>query len=369
MANISFALWFVIISLIIIVIVQHIKINRIKNNLKLIEKIKNTLYYVADEIAKTSRSEEVYELILDAAISLIPDVSKGSVLILEDDGLFHYKVVKGFSEGLKKTTLKKEEAFLYRINNFRETAIIKNPLKFDEDVVNSKKIYEMKEFEAFDISCSLSSPIYIDDQLVGLINLDSTKDRKSFSREDINLMNHIKNELQLALKNSDIQNKLRYMANYDELTGLYNRRCFKSILNKELDKIKRYKTKGCLALIDIDDFKRINDNYGHNMGDKALKFFAQVLRDNVRKSDVYARMSGDEFVILFINCDFECAKEKMEKIRAILKDKHMGALDVSFSYGICVIDNEVEITPDDIFGEADRKMYLDKDKKSERRSY
>jgi diguanylate cyclase (GGDEF)-like protein len=180
-------------------------------------------------------------------------------------------------------------------------------------------------------------------------------------------MNYIKNELQLALKNSFIQNKLKFMANFDELTGLYNRRHFKQFFANELSKIKRYKTEDCLVLIDLDDFKFINDNYGHNTGDKALKFFADVLRENLRDSDIYARMSGDEFVILFVNCSKQNAVERLEGMRRLLKQRKLGNLEVSFSYGVSEINSEMELTPDDIFGKADIEMYMDKRNKEIRK--
>jgi diguanylate cyclase (GGDEF)-like protein len=366
MESFKFILLFLMCFLIIIATLQYFEIKRVKNKFLLIEKVRNTLYQVAEKIIKINSEEEVYNLILDTAIDLIPNASKGSILLLQEDSEFHYRTVKGYSEELKKLTLKREEAYLYNINNFTETAIIKNPNRFDEDVINSEKINSLNKLEALDICCTMATPIYIDNRLIGMMNVDSTSRGKYFTNEDIALMNYIKNELQLALKNSFIQSKLKFMANFDELTGLYNRRYFKQFFIKELSKIKRYKNEDCLALIDLDDFKLINDNYGHNMGDKALKFFAEILRENLRISDIYARMSGDEFVILFINCSKRKAIDRVESIRKILSERKLEGLSLSFSYGICEIDSELDLTPDDIFGTADKEMYSDKNNKKHR---
>jgi diguanylate cyclase (GGDEF)-like protein len=332
--------------------------------MELIDNIKNNIYNVSEEISKMEKESQVYALVLDAAISLIPNASKGSILILQDDDTFHYKAVNGYSEKLYNITLKKEESFLYNINNFSETAIIDNPINFDKNVVTKEKMSFLIGTEALDIVCTLSAPIYINGTFVGMINVDSTERGSRFTKDDIKFMNHIKREMELALNNFGIQKKLRYMAHFDELTGLFNRRFFKIILNEELEKVEKYKHKCCLAVIDLDDFKMVNDNYGHNMGDKVLQIFADALRHNIKKTDVYARMSGDEFIILFRNSNMEAAKSKLEYIRNILCNEQVENITINFSYGICTIDPESGLEPDYIFGCADRAMYCDKRNKN-----
>lgn len=363
MGSINFLLVLLLVLLFIVIIFQCFEIKRISSKLILTDKVKNTLLMVSEKILQTNSEKEIYDLILHTAVDLIPNADKGSILLLNEDNVFRFNTVVGFSENLKNVSIKKEEAYLYNINNFSETAIIRNPNKFDEGNLSRDKIEALKKYEALDIKCTLSSPIYFEEKLIGLINIDSKISEKAFTQDDVILMNYIKSELQLALKNSFIQSKLRYMANFDELTGLFNRRYFKQFFNKELLRIKRYKTEVCLALIDLDDFKNINDTYGHNMGDRTLRFFADVLRENIRKSDIYARMSGDEFVILFVNCSKQKAIERLESIRRSLSKNKLENIDLTFSYGVCRIDPDLSMTPDDIFGAADREMYKDKGNK------
>lgn len=361
---IMWVLYLIIVILLIIVVIQHLNAKKIKGQMELIEHIKNSIYHVSEEISKMEKESQVYSIVLEAAIALIPNASKGSILILQEDGYFHYKAIKGYSEKLLNITLKKEESFLYSINNFKETAIIENPVIFDENVVTKEKMAFLIGTEALDIKCTLSSPIYIDDAFVGMINVDSTEHEGRFTKDDIRLMNHIKSEMELALKNFEIQKKLRYMAHYDELTGLFNRRFFKKIFSEELDKIKKYKHKCCFALIDLDDFKMVNDNYGHNTGDRVLRIFADALRHNLKKTDVYARMSGDEFVILFVNSSIEEAENKLQYIRDMLLKEKVQDITIGFSYGVCSIDPHGELDTDSIFGCADRAMYCDKNAKN-----
>lgn len=358
--KINVVLVFMIVLLFLLAIFQHYKIIKLKNSINIIDDIKRSLYNMAKKVSKAEEEENVYSIVLETAVSLIPGAAKGSILMVGEDGLFHFRALKGYSDKVKNLTLTKEEIFLNRINNFADTGIIINPSKFDQNVIDKDKYNKLNEYEALDVSCSLSSPIYFNGQVVGVINVDSIDKNKVFVKEDVELMNYIKNELQLVINSFTTQKRLEYMANFDELTGLYNRRYFKSIFNVELCKLKRNNSGFCLALIDLDDFKQINDTYGHNTGDKALQYFSDVLRNHISKTDVYARMSGDEFVVLFLDCGKEKAVESMEALKTKLNNTLFQQLRVNFSYGIAYIDNKSDLAEDDIFSIADKNMYEQK---------
>lgn len=331
-----------------------------RSKIVVMDKIKKTIFNMWEKVSNTNNIQEVYSIILDVAVEIIPCALKGSILIIEGDELFHIRAVKGFDEDLKNFTLKREEIFLYSINNFKETAIIRNPIKLDENIVSEEKINELREMRALNIYCTISSPIYIDNKLIGLLNVDCIDENKEFNNEDLLLMNHIKNELQLALKNSIIQNKLSIMANVDELTKLYNRRYFSILFNKEIKRIYNSNSTSCLALIDLDDFKSINDNYGHVEGDKVLKQFANKITGISNEKSICGRMSGDEFVILFVDTSLKVAEDKMEELTQSVKTIIIGKNKFSFSYGLCEISNLNPINADEILATADKKMYNDK---------
>ncbi len=116
---------------------------------------------------------------------------------------------------------------------------------------------------------------------------------------------------ELEEKNRELQE----LAYYDPLTGLPNRRFFLEHASLIFEEAKRYEKFLSLLIMDIDRFKKINDTYGHDVGDLVLKTFAGVLRGIVRKSDICARFGGEEFVILLPNTDLEGAKVLAERIR------------------------------------------------------
>jgi len=104
------------------------------------------------------------------------------------------------------------------------------------------------------------------------------------------------------------KNEIYLQAHYDHITGLLNRSAFYNRLNLELAKLKRTSQYSVLLFIDLDDFKHINDSYGHHIGDKTLKLFAQKISSIIREEDSFARLGGDEFVILLSQLEREHTK-------------------------------------------------------------
>lgn len=126
---------------------------------------------------------------------------------------------------------------------------------------------------------------------------------------------------------------LEYQANHDPLTGLSNRTAFYKVYNAELKRDIRYNHSLSLILFDIDNFKMINDNYGHNVGDIALKQIAELTLKNVREHDTVTRWGGEEFIVLLPETDVDGAIQVAEKIRIAIEkfeDKHIPKFTSSF---------------------------------------
>jgi len=121
----------------------------------------------------------------------------------------------------------------------------------------------------------------------------------------------------------DVTNTLIYLdkvAFYDSLTRVYNRRKLLQLLQAELKRVKRYGRPLSILLLDIDDFKKINDTYGHNFGDTVLKDFARILRQVTRETDYVGRWGGEEFLIILPETTKEEAFKVAEKIRKHIED-------------------------------------------------
>lgn len=331
--------------------------NKLLNNY---DRIRQRLYETSEKISKTNDEDKIYSIVLDTMVDLIPNATNGSILLYNnEEEMFYFKVTKGFNRELKSLTIKKEEAYLYRVNKFKETVIIHNPEEFDRINIAKETNEKFKEINALDISCTLSAPIYADDKFIGMINVDSNIPGHSFTKKDLSLMDQIKCELELAIKNALAQNMLKYLANYDELTGLINRRKLIIEYDKEIERIKHSNKPLSLVMIDLDDFKVINDTYGHFYGDLILKKFSQVLSSLVGRSNMVARFAGDEFVILFIEHDYEMAENKMRNIRNEIMSMDLDNIRVSFCYGVCEVKTELK-SFNKALEQADEIMYSNK---------
>lgn len=132
-------------------------------------------------------------------------------------------------------------------------------------------------------------------------------------------------------------------AHRDQLTNLWNSRYFYSKLKKEIANLKRTKASLCVAFIDIDDFKVINDTYGHVAGDNALRSIATVLVGNTRESDTVVRWGGDEFVIIFPDTDLECASLFAERLRGMI-ESNSNCCQATISVGVLLVKHDVEVS-------------------------
>jgi two-component system, cell cycle response regulator len=154
--------------------------------------------------------------------------------------------------------------------------------------------------------------------------------------------------------------KMAELAIKDELTGLYNRRYFIEALENETERAKRYKTGLALCMMDLDYFKRINDNYGHPAGDLVLSGIGKIIKETIRISDLACRYGGEEFSIIFPNINIEDARSVCERIRQRLAEQKFEyppfLFQISLSAGIALFQGDLMQTGDDLVGEADKAL-------------
>lgn len=160
--------------------------------------------------------------------------------------------------------------------------------------------------------------------------------------------------------------KLYHLTVIEEKTNLYNYRYFSIEFKKEIQRAVRYNRYLSLLILDLDNFKRINDSFGHDKGDEILKRVAQIIKSNLRMEDFPARFGGEEFVVMLPETDSKKAFRVAEKLRvAILSDDFLGNYDVFVSIGIATLDGKnmdgtfresVNATPHEIFKRADKAL-------------
>lgn len=170
---------------------------------------------------------------------------------------------------------------------------------------------------------------------------------------------------QLRAENESLRAEVEYLraqALTDALTGLPNRRYLDERLKHEISRALRHEQTLAVMAIDVDDFKRVNDTWGHQKGDEVLIWVARFLRTQVRSHDIAGRMGGDEFLVILPATDLMGAEQLAARFRRTLE--HLkGGTDhpVGLSIGVAVLNSDsIDVTPETLLRQADRAMYQQK---------
>jgi len=158
------------------------------------------------------------------------------------------------------------------------------------------------------------------------------------------------------------EEQLRYLADHDPLSGVYNRRRFEQELYRELEHSELRGSRSAVLLLDVDAFKTINDTLGHGIGDAVIARIGETLRYRLRTSDVIARLGGDEFAVLLRRVDLETAVQLGRSIQALTGTgmTEVAGRPVTMSIGLATITAGESLTVDEVMGRADRAMYTAK---------
>lgn len=158
----------------------------------------------------------------------------------------------------------------------------------------------------------------------------------------------------------EMQQQLEQLATTDHLTGIYNRHKFEELFEKELEREKRYKFDLSLIMFDIDYFKNVNDTFGHDIGDRVLKRVVQIVSENIRIVDIFARWGGEEFLILCPNTEEAQAVSLAEKLRKEIETKSFEGVDhITCSFG--VTSYKVAETKESFIKRVDNALYKAKE--------
>jgi len=215
----------------------------------------------------------------------------------------------------------------------------------------------------------LGIPLIVKDKLIGTISIDSIHPG-AFNAQHARLAVAIADQVAIALENARLFEDTQRLAITDSLTGLYNRRHFFILARREFERSLRYRRLIAAVMIDIDHFKRINDTYGHHVGDQVLQALTRLCLESSRQSDLIGRYGGEEFVILMPETNLDQAYQGAERLRQLIAhtpiETRAGPIQVTISLGVhsfspehgCegTIDSEIERLID----RADQALLLSK---------
>ena len=210
-------------------------------------------------------------------------------------------------------------------------------------------------------------PLVLDGELIGSLNLGDFSGFRFQPNMDIFFLSQLAVKISVCLSNVTAREKLKYLATRDALTGLFNRREMENILEREFSRATRYGTPLSLLFIDCDDFKMVNDSYGHSCGDALLRYIADKMMGMIRRDDIAFRLAGDEFVIILPNQTSKEAMKVSERLRSFFQKNPMKFNDtiipISFSWGIASSEDPEVMSSVALLNKADKHLYEAKKQK------
>ena len=219
---------------------------------------------------------------------------------------------------------------------------------------------KLAKFEDAHIRSAMVTPLMIGDRLLGTVGICHISPHKNFSKEDLHLLSLFAQHASIALDNVMLFERIKELARIDEVTGLLNRRSFVERAEYEINRAKRLNNPLALAMIDLDNFKQVNDRFSHQVGDKVLREVSNLLSANIRNIDIIGRFGGDEFMLLMPETVEENALIVLHRLKKILADHEFvfagDSIRITASIGLASY-TQVNISLENMISTADKAMY------------
>lgn len=194
-------------------------------------------------------------------------------------------------------------------------------------------------------------------EMIGVLALESAH-LGAFERQDVQPLESVADICATAIQNARYFDRIRQMAYVDGLTGIFNRRYFEMRVSEEIERARRYDNVLALVMVDIDHFKRLNDEFGHLLGDEVLRQIGAMFTQNLRKSDIVCRYGGEEFVLLMPQTTIDSAAAAADKVRRTVETFSFPGVPrpVTISSGVASFPADGD-SRDALVLSADRALY------------
>ena len=208
---------------------------------------------------------------------------------------------------------------------------------------------------------ALGHPLAAQQQLIGLLSV--ARADRPFTSAERSLFDYLAGQASVSIENIELHERVQRQAVTDELTGLFNHRRFHEAIFTEVERARRFDQELGLIMLDLDDFKQVNDTYGHQQGDLVLREVARIMRGFSRESDAPARYGGEELALLLPGTNLEGAYQLAERLREGIEELELVVsgrperLRVTASLGVAAMTGNQDIGPRELIATADSALY------------
>lgn len=311
----------------------------------------SSIIALSQDLSSILNLEDLLKKIISIAIEVTG--AKNGYLMLIDDKTGRMKTVASKSSSETENTMYDFSQSI--INEVLESGQAVLTINAMED----EKYYSYQSVVFNEIKSVLCIPIKYGNEIIGICYLDNPLSSAVFTEEDLDVLNVIMTQAAISIENAKLYN----MAITDGLTELITHKHFKFVLEKEVERASRYKRVFSLVMFDIDNFKKLNDTYGHQAGDEVLINIAKIAKDALRSSDTVARYGGEEFIAILPETDSEGAQIFAERLRKAIEDVEVmydnKKLKVTISLGVATFPDHADCA-EKLIKAADTALYVSK---------
>lgn len=314
----------------------------------------NALRATMADISSELELSNLLQAILERATSLLD--AAGGDLGLYDPGRGDIQIVVSHNMGLDYagTRMALGEGAMGMVAQTLEPLIIDDYSSW----AGRSSQYEEERYYAV-----MAAPLLNGGRLIGVVGVVHRDPARKFGASDLNLLNLFAQQATIAVENARLYSQAQLLAVTDPLTGLTNRRQFFILAEKEFRRVQRYGSPLSAIMLDVDDFKRVNDSYGHAVGDEVLRLLAEYCQNDLRRVDLVARYGGEEFVILLPETGLDSAMHAAERLRDHISRNPPQVrgliIPITVSIGLAIMSPDIRDV-ESLIDHADQAMYTAK---------
>ena len=328
--------------------------------LKMLYKVKDVFLNINHNLFSYKDDQSFFTAIQSELQLIFASREQSTVLRLKDDGYLTILVNKGFNnQEAEAFNLKYEDSFIYNSNDAESKVMIVNDIASRVEhgipkVITSKNTNEVQS--------TMSIPLHINGKLRWIICLDSSQNN-IYTDTDLAIAEYIREELPILYRVYDLYQQTLHLSKYDGLTGLFNRRTFDKICESTLDATIEDDVPILIALFDLNGLKKVNDTYGHHIGDAYIMAMTDLIHDLTTPVTTFGRIGGDEFAGMFLKDTLNNVTKKIltaqQQFSKTLIHTSLGDITGGFSFGIAEYGKDGKLKSE-LLKVADKRMYANK---------